>query len=162
MTGSSSVSLMSSSLLPSWLLWVLLVLSGAGLADATYLTVEHYRGTVPPCSVSGCEMVLTSRWATVGGVPLSLAGGVFYSTVFLLTVAYWNSGRAALIHGLLALSGAAMAMTVWLLYLQAFVIGSFCMYCLFSAAVVTLLLAGSVYGHVRLRRVSAAGQAQEA
>jgi len=31
------------------------------------------------------------------------------------------------------------AVTLWLIYLQAFVIGHFCQFCLFSAAITTLL-----------------------
>ena len=53
------------------------VLSLIGLADATYLTIEHITGQSVRCTiVSGCSEVLSSRYATVGGMPLALVGAL--------------------------------------------------------------------------------------
>ena len=41
-----------------------------GLADALYLTSQHYAGIIPPCYVTtGCETVLTSAWNKIVGIP---------------------------------------------------------------------------------------------
>jgi uncharacterized membrane protein len=71
-------------------------------------------------------------------VPLALLGAIAYFTVFSLAVlaAYgyrWTSKLLALVVGVM------FAMTLWLLYLQAFVIGHFCQFCLLSALVTTVL-----------------------
>ncbi|MGI9107106.1 MAG: vitamin K epoxide reductase family protein [Pyrinomonadaceae bacterium] len=111
-----------------------------GLADAIYLTAEHLSGRSVRCSLtSGCSEVLSSSYATIGGYPLALFGALAYFTAFALaTLAAFGSKRA---RNLLAPLVAIMfAMTLWLLYLQAFVLGAFCQYCLLSAAMTLLLV----------------------
>lgn len=59
-----------------WLVLGFLILGFLGFLDATYLTVKHYLGTPINCSIfEGCEKVTTSQYATVGGVPVSVARG---------------------------------------------------------------------------------------
>ena len=116
------------------------VLSLVGLADAIYLTVEHLSGRSVRCTVtSGCSEVLSSAYATIGGYPLAFFGALAYFTAFsLATLAAFGSERAGkLLSVLVALM---FAMSLWLLYLQAFVLHAFCQYCLLSAAITTLLL----------------------
>jgi uncharacterized membrane protein len=115
------------------------LLSLVGLADAVYLTVEHMTGRSVRCTViSGCSEVLSSSYATIGPVPLAALGALAYFTVFsLATLAAFGYGSARrLLAPLVALMFLA---TLWFLYLQAFVIRAFCVYCLLSAAVTTTL-----------------------
>lgn len=114
-------------------------LSLVGLADAVYLTVEHLTGRSVRCTVtSGCSEVLSSPYATIGGYPLALFGALAYFTAFsLATLAAFGSERAG---NLLAVVVALMfATSLWLLYVQAFVLRAFCQYCLLSAVITTLL-----------------------
>jgi uncharacterized membrane protein len=110
-----------------------------GLADATYLTIEHITGQSVRCTiVAGCSEVLSSKYATVGGMPLAMIGATAYFTVFALATLAAFGYRFA--GTLLNLMVPAMALvSLWLIYLQAFVIRSFCQYCLFSAAVTFVL-----------------------
>lgn len=112
----------------------------AGLADATYLTVEHMAGNTVRCMVvSGCDEVLQSSYATVaGGVPVAAVGAAAYFTAFSLATlaAFGYDGARKLLAPLVAVMFLA---TLWFLYLQAFVIKAFCTYCLISAAVTTTL-----------------------
>jgi uncharacterized membrane protein len=106
-----------------------------GLADAIYLTVQHVTGQSVRCTlVSGCSEVLSSSYASINGVPLALIGAVAYFTVFsLATLAAFGY---PLVGKLLAVvTGLMFLTTLWLIYLQAFVIGHFCQFCLLSAAV---------------------------
>jgi uncharacterized membrane protein len=115
------------------------VLSLVGLADAVYLTVEHLSGRSVRCTVtSGCSEVLGSPYATIGGYPLALFGAAAYFTAFsLATLAAFGSQRAGNIFA--ALVVVMFAMSLWLFYLQAFVLQAFCQYCLLSAAITTML-----------------------
>jgi len=115
------------------------VLSLVGLADAIYLTVEHLTGRSVRCTVTGgCSEVLGSPYATIGGYPLALFGALAYFTAFsLATLAAFGSQRAGNLFALLA--ALMFAASLWLLYLQAFVLHAFCQYCLLSAAVTALL-----------------------
>lgn len=112
-----------------------------GLADGVYLTVEHVTGRTAECiASSGCQDVLSSTYAAIGPVPLAALGAVAYFAAFstaLLSAFGYRKCEAlfALIVGIM------FATTLWLLYLQAFVLHAFCDYCLFSAGVTTMLTA---------------------
>ena len=115
------------------------VVSLVGLADAIYLTIEHLSGRSVRCTiVSGCSEVLSSEYATVRGIPLAMIGAAAYFTVFSLAVlaAYSYNWAAKL---LTAVVGLMFITTLWLLYLQAFVIKHFCQFCLLSALVTFVL-----------------------
>ena len=115
------------------------VVSLIGLADSIYLAVEHVSGRSVRCTiVSGCSEVLSSPYASVGGIPLALIGAVAYFVVFsLATLAAFGYKVAG---KLLAFVVASMFLTtLWLFYLQAVVIKAFCQYCLLSAAVTLVL-----------------------
>ena len=115
------------------------VLSVLGLADALYLTVEHVTGQSVRCTiVAGCSEVLSSQYAVVAGVPLALIGAAAYFGVFsLATLAAFGYRIAAILLRPLVLL--MFLVSLWLIYLQAFVIHAFCQFCLLSAAVTTAL-----------------------
>ncbi len=116
------------------------VLSLVGLADALYLTIEHVTGQSVKCTIiAGCSEVLSSSYAVVAGVPLAAIGAAAYFSVFsLATLSAFGYGAAKKL--LLPVVAAMFLVSLWLVYLQAFVIRQFCQYCLLSAAVTTFLL----------------------
>lgn len=122
-----------------------------GLADAIYLTVEHVSGRSVRCTLSGCSEVLSSSYATVRGFPLAGIGAAAYFVVFSLATlaAFGYKGMGSL---LTLIVGAMFLTTLWLLYLQAFVIGHFCQYCLLSALVTTTLSVLVVFARAGKRR----------
>jgi uncharacterized membrane protein len=110
-----------------------------GLADGIYLTVEHVTGRTAQCiASSGCQDVLSSKYAAFGPVPLAALGALAYFTAFstALLAAFGYAGCRSLFALLIAVM---FATTLWLLYLQAYVLHAFCDYCLFSAGVTTVL-----------------------
>ena len=110
-----------------------------GLADSLYLTIEHVTGQSVRCTItSGCSEVLGSPYAVVAGVPLALIGAIAYFTVFTLaTLAAFQYKLAGKL--LTPVVGLMFLTTLWLLYLQAFVIRHFCQFCLLSALVTITL-----------------------
>jgi len=127
------------------------LLSLLGLADALYLTVEHVTGQSVRCTIiSGCSEVLSSPYAVVAGIPLAMIGAAAYFTVFsLATLAAFNYRIAGTL--LTVLVTAMFLVSLWLIYLQAFVIREFCQYCLLSAAITTGLLIVTLFSR-RLAR----------
>jgi uncharacterized membrane protein len=117
------------------------IVSLAGLADATYLTVQALTGETLSCGGSpDCFRVLGSSYAKVGGFPVALIGALAYFSVFTLaTFAAFDYARAR--KFLFLIVGMMFLATLWLLYVQAFLLHAYCRYCLFSAAV-TFLIAG--------------------
>ena len=146
MINSSNTSPMVSQSLPKWVAITFAVAALIGFSDASYLTAEHLRGVTPPCSVvHGCEVVLTSSYATVLGVPLSVLGMVYYATLLVLLVAYADSGNKQFFRWACRIAVGGFLFTLWLVYLQAFVLHAFCQYCMLSALVSLVLLGLSVY-----------------
>jgi len=123
----------------AWTYLITALISVVGLGDAIYLTVQDVTGQTLRCTiVSGCNEVLSSPYAHIGSFPLAAFGAVAYFTVFSLSIL--AAFRYPFAKSLLAVLLAAMFLTtLWLLYLQAFVIHHFCQYCLLSAAVTTTL-----------------------
>ncbi len=123
-----------------WPYLVAALVSLVGLGDAIYLTIQDLTGASLRCTIiAGCSEVLSSKYAHVGSIPLASVGAAAYFAVFslaILTAFGYGFARPllTLIVGLMFLT------SVWLLYLQAFVIRHFCQYCLLSAAVATVLL----------------------
>ncbi|MGB7069163.1 MAG: vitamin K epoxide reductase family protein [Pyrinomonadaceae bacterium] len=111
-----------------------------GLGDSIYLTVKHMTDGPVPCSIiAGCETVLTSSYADIGGVPLAAFGVAAYFVAFSLTVLAAFGNRIA--WTMFGVQAAIMTIvTGWLTYLQAFVIGAFCQFCLLSAVTTVSLL----------------------
>ena len=104
-----------------------------GTIDALYLTWHHYTAEEVPCGLTGgCEMVLTSPYATFHDIPIAIFGASAYAIalVFALIAA---SGRswAWWLYGLQALTMASFS--GWLIYVQANYIHAFCQFCLLSA-----------------------------
>jgi uncharacterized membrane protein len=115
------------------------VLALLGLVDAIYLTIEHVTGQSVRCTiVAGCSEVLSSSYAVVAGIPLAMIGAAAYFTVFsLATLAAFGYRVADTL--LTPLIVAMFLVSLWLIYLQAFVIHAFCQFCLLSAAITLLL-----------------------
>jgi uncharacterized membrane protein len=84
--------------------------------------------------------VLGSSYAKLGGIPLAILGAFAYFSVFTLAT-FAAFGYRGAPKFLLLIAGAMFLMTLWLLYVQAFLLHAYCRYCLFSAAI-TFLIAG--------------------
>ena len=104
-----------------------------GLVDSVYLTLHHLTSEPVPCSlITGCETVLTSKYAEFQGIPLAAFGAAAYFVAFSLAIlAAFGNRRMWTLFGIQVVLMAAF--TLWLLYLQGFVIGAFCQFCLISA-----------------------------
>ncbi len=123
--------------------YLLIVIALAGVIDALYLTIEHYSGTIPPCSIywwaSDCGRVLRSSYATPFGIPLALIGLIHYCVEFLLA-AYSATSKKRVPAGLLTgLTWIGMGASAYFVFLMLVVIQGICLYCMGSAIISTLL-----------------------
>lgn len=127
------------------------LLSLVGLADALYLTIEHVTGQSVRCTIiSGCSAVLSSPYAVVAGIPLAAIGAAAYFSVFSLAIlTLFGYPKVGKLLGVLVIL--MFMVSLWLIYLQAFVIREFCQYCLLSALITTTLLVVVFFSH-RLHR----------
>ena len=57
-----------------------------GALTTGYLTLSHFQGQSVACPTSGCESVLSSQYAKIGGLPLSLFGALAYAAMALFAL----------------------------------------------------------------------------
>jgi uncharacterized membrane protein len=111
-----------------------------GVADAVYLTLHHLTAEPVPCGITGgCETVLTSSYAEIGGIPLAAFGAAAYFAAFSLALlAAFGNRMTWILFGVQVVLMSVF--TGYLLYLQAYIIGAFCQFCLLSAATTFTML----------------------
>ena len=123
-----------------WLDTALLVLVAAGIALTAYLTLNAWLGDHPAyCGPdSGCDLVQSSRWSTLFGLPMSFWGLLTYA---LLARCLWrlrsrpSAWRMAL---LVASIGAGVS---WFLTIVSMIaIEATCAYCLASFLIINAIL----------------------
>lgn len=141
---------------PTSLVVAILIVALLGFADATYLTIEHYSGVIPPCAVGGCEQVLTSDYSTIGGIPVALGGAIYYFLILLGTFVYLIEGKKEVVlRSTLLFTVVGMVSTLYFFAIQAFVLKAFCLYCLGSAATSTILFVLAIVVFSKYSRNSA-------
>lgn len=131
------------------------IVSAIGLLDASYLTYKHYLGGVPPCTLHGCEVVLTSPQSEIAGVPVALLGALYYITIFALSLAYSISKKEMVILHAAYFTPAGFLASLYFIYLQLFVIGAICLYCMASATTSTILFILGMYIIMKMRHAPA-------
>jgi uncharacterized membrane protein len=115
-----------------------LILGFLGFLVATYLTILHFRHIIPTCSVTGnCEAVLTSRFATIGPIPLALLGSLFYLAVMVICILILTNYRKIFVDFFHMVAAVGFMVSVVLLLIQAYILHAFCQYCLLSEAIST-------------------------
>lgn len=131
--------------------WVALGLLGAAIAS--YLTYKRATGSALNCLVGdGCTVVAASPYATIGPVPLSVLGGLFFVTLAAVAAAYLATGRRQLLllAAWMTIPGALVAW--WYEYVQFYIIYAICIYCVTSAIAATAALGGGLWVLGRGRR----------
>ncbi len=126
--------------------WVFTVLSFLGVADALYLTVSHFTNTEVLCSLlEGCDVVLSGPYSIFFGVPVSLIGVLYYILLFFGGLFILSSLKTHLHKYILSVPLLGFVATLYFVYLQLFVIGEICLYCMISAGITTILATISGY-----------------
>lgn len=129
------------------IVYFLFILSILGIFDAGYLAYEHFQNVIPPCTVgsySDCGKVLNSSYATVSGVPLAVIGVVQYAIVLLLIFAVLATKKRSFMYLLLIQTKIGFLGSLYFVYLQLFVLHAICLYCMFSAAISSVLFITSL------------------
>ena len=115
---------------------VIAVLAVVGLGIAGYLTYVHYAGIHVLCAAGGgCETVQTSSYSKLAGVPVPVLGLIGYAGILVALFVPGDSGRLATAG--LALVG--FGFSVYLTYLEVFVIKAICQWCVGSAVLMTAI-----------------------
>jgi len=110
-----------------------------GIAVATYIAVADASRGSPVCLAGGhgCETVAQSRYSHLLGINVAVIGIGGYVVLLGSALAGGDTGRFT---GFLA-AAVGFGFSVYLTYLELFVIDAICQWCVASAVLMTLLLA---------------------
>lgn len=106
-----------------------------GFIASTLALREHYRTDVSPCSINerwDCGIVNHSPFAVMAGIPVAAIGMAGY--LLMGALALWRAYRLVLV---LAVGG--LGYSLYLSHIEAHILGVWCVYCVASLAVISLL-----------------------
>ena len=119
------------------------VLCGLGIVVSGYLASKRLTGGSLACSRwAQCDVVNSSVYAKFLGIPVSFIGLAAYLLLLALTLAaLWTTGRTQRQMLLLSLlfSIGGVGFSVYLTYIEIYVIEALCSWCVASAIIITLL-----------------------
>jgi uncharacterized membrane protein len=126
----------------------LLTLTVVGVGVATYLTYIHYAGIKPLCGKNGggCEIVQTSQYAKLAGVPVALIGLIGYVSILASLLAPENETTR---FATVALTVVGFGFSAYLTGREAFSIHHWCEWCLSSAGIITVIAGLSIWRFLR-------------
>ncbi|MEX1997740.1 MAG: vitamin K epoxide reductase family protein [Candidatus Andersenbacteria bacterium] len=116
----------------------LFVIAILGLLISGYLYITYTSGGPILCGSGGCEEVRGSAYAHLFGLPTPLYGIIFYVLLGVSAILWTPPWYRRLHFPLLLLTGIGLVVSIWLTYLEAFVIEAWCRWCVVSA-VLTLV-----------------------
>lgn len=131
------------------------ILSLAGAFVAFFLLASNLGWTPPvPCGTGDCGTVQSSRYASVGPVPVSGIGLAGYLALLALSLAGLQERLASSrVIPVLLFAGALFGFlfSAYLTYLEAAVIKAWCRYCVASAIIITIVFAATLPELKRVR-----------
>ena len=133
--------------------YVLILLAIVGIVLSGLALREHYNDEPSPCSINDkwdCGIVNKSPYAVVGPIPVAALGILGYAVMGILAV--WRR-RGLLV--LVVLGG--LAFSLYLTYIEAEILGVWCIYCVGSLITISLLTVISVAWWIAGRRQLAIG-----
>ncbi len=128
-----------------WIFSGLTLFSFLGIIDAGYLAYTALAGISPVCNfVQGCDLVAASSYSRVFGIPLAIFGVFFYSAIFGFALWGFSDKKLHLAQLFLFFTIPGFILSLYFLYLQAFIINAYCQYCLLSLLFSTMLFLLSI------------------
>lgn len=131
----------TNNLIPKILLIAVITLALVGFADSTFLLAKRISGGPIPCVLgfTGCDTVSKSPYSVFLGIPLSAYGIVFYLAIGVLSLLYLDTKKVLVARLLVLATALGFLSSTYFIYIQKFKIGAFCIYCILSAFISTIL-----------------------
>jgi len=116
--------------------YLLIVLAALGMVVSALALREHYRTEGDsPCSINerwDCGIVNHSPYATLAGIPVAVLGIVGY--ILMGALAWRRAYRLVLTMAVIGL-----AFSLYLAHIEASVLGVWCIYCVISLGIISLI-----------------------
>lgn len=136
--------------------WAIIGVAILGFLDATWLTVAHYLKVPIPCGVvQGCDIVTTSAYSEIVGIPVALLGALYYLTIIVLTIVALEKQHSALLRTVSYFAWSGLVASAYFVFIQLFILKAICLWCMGSAVTSTALF---VLGLFVIKLLNADGQ----
>ena len=127
---------------PNWILWAIIALALVGFTDSAFLLAKRVSGAPIPCFItSGCDTVSKSPYSVLFGVPLAAWGVLFYLGIGFLALLYMDTKNLLIAKLIPIATTLGFLSSAYFIYVQKFLIKAFCIYCILSATISTILFA---------------------
>ena len=128
----------------------IVALSVFGFAVSIYLLGVHLGGVPAVClGVGDCEAVNTSRYSELLGIPVALLGAGAYLALIATALLDWRGVYADYARrAQFFIAALGVAFSAYLTYVELFILGAICPWCVFSAIAITLIAGFSLWGLV--------------
>lgn len=121
----------------------ILVFSGVGVLVSSYSLVAHYATSLySVCNVNetfDCSSVNTSIYSEIFGMPVALLGILGYASIGVLLVVFLKNKNLELLKWAGTLSFGAFIFSLYLSWIEAFVLYTWCLFCLASQASILIV-----------------------
>ena len=120
----------------------LLALVGLFVALYLWLHALGFGGAIKCGASGGCETVQTSQWAVFLGLPVAFYGVVGYLAILVVAIVALRPvalSQPRWSKSLVLLATVGFGFTVYLTYLELFVIHAICRWCIGSAVIITAI-----------------------
>ncbi|MCH8049464.1 vitamin K epoxide reductase family protein [Patescibacteria group bacterium] len=126
------------------LIWLILIFSLIGIAVSIESTIAHYRPSLSQfCTFNetfNCDLVNTGRFSEIFGIPVAILGFVAYGFLFAATLVYRVRSSDVLLESILGVSVLSFLFSLYLTYIEAFVLQAWCVMCLISQLSILVIM----------------------
>ncbi len=126
---------------PRWVFVTISVLSVIGIAVSSVSLYHHYGSSKSNFCDFGesfnCDIVNRSTYSSLFGIPVALIGILGYGTLLALATVYRSKAETPAM--LMIASTLGLGFAIYLTYIERFVLGTWCILCLSSFAMIVLI-----------------------
>lgn len=138
---------------PAWPRLVIPVAAVLGVLDSLYLSYVKIANAKPYCAgIGDCDTVNASPYSVFAGVPIAYLGVLMYAVLFALAVWGDRLPRSLAPYAPLAILGISFGgvlYSAYLTYVELYILEAICIYCVFSAILVTVIFLWSLWTLLR-------------
>lgn len=132
--------------------FVVIASSLAGFLIALYILLQKRKLHPVVCPMKGnCDAVVKSEYSKFFHIPVEYLGIayyllIFFSYLFLFVIPSFNQQHPLFTFSVLSLSLVAFLFSIYLTFIQAFLIRQFCTWCLLSAFLCVTIFIAAING----------------
>jgi len=128
---------------------IIRIVAAIGLLDSTYLAYVKLANTEIYCTpgLGNCDVVNASQWSTLWGIPLGVYGVAGFGAILLISL-FGNRWKMLTDNSnmvIFAISLGGFLFSLYLTYIELFVLRAICQWCILSALMMTVIFIVSVY-----------------